>query len=112
MGKVERGDTNVPYRISEQDYVDGMRLFCKASPLVVAIRWAAVLGLATICFTGAGCFTGTGTMKRLAAGTSIGGVVVACFMRHVVPFIHRRHGFYGVSLRNAAASSEWPFMSR
>lgn len=73
------------FRISEQDYVDGMKLFAKASPRIVVIRWLVGLGLAAV------CILGHGAVKGFATGTLLGGIAVACFARYGLPMMHRRN---------------------
>lgn len=73
------------FRISEQDYVDGMKLFAKVSPRIVAIRCLVGLGLA------AACLFGPDEARGFATGALLGGIAVACFARYLMPVMHRRN---------------------
>lgn len=74
------------YRISEQDYVDAMKLFAKLTPRIVIIYSLAVLSLATI------AVFGSFALRGAAIGGLIGGISVSLIGRYVVsPFLARRH---------------------
>lgn len=74
------------YRISEQDYVDAMKLFAKLTPRIVVIYSLAVLSLATI------SVFGLFALRGAAIGGLIGGISVSLIGRYVVsPFLARRH---------------------
>lgn len=74
------------FRISEQDYVNAMRLYGKLTPRQVAAFTVAALALAALALLGSPAWRGG------AIGGLIGGVLVGSIGRFVVsPLLARRH---------------------
>lgn len=74
------------YLISEQDYVDAMKLFAKLTPRLVIIYSASALALAAL------AIFGSPVLRGGAIGGLIGGLTVALIGRYVVsPILARRH---------------------
>ena len=74
------------YRISEQDYVDAMKLFAKLRPRLAIIFSACALALAALAIFGPPVWSGG------AIGGLIGGLVVTVIGRYVVsPILSRWH---------------------
>jgi hypothetical protein len=74
------------FRISEQDYVDAMRLFGKLTP-----RWIIVYSVCAVAF-GALAYFGSPVLRGGAIGGLIGGALVVLVLRPVLsPFLARRH---------------------
>lgn len=74
------------YLISEQDYVDAIKLFAKLTPRLVIIYSASILVLAALAIFGSPVLSGG------AIGGGIGGLTAALIGRYVVsPILARRH---------------------
>ena len=74
------------YRISEQDYVNTMRLFATLTPRLVTAYLVGALALITLAVFGSPVFRGG------AIGGLIGGLTVAVIGRYIVsPILARRH---------------------
>jgi hypothetical protein len=74
------------FRISEQDYVDAMRLFGKLTP-----RWIAIYSAAALAFAALAYF-GSPVLRGGAIGGLIGGALVVLVLRPVLsPLLARRH---------------------
>lgn len=74
------------YRISEDDYVNAMRLFVKLSPHVCAIYSVSTLALVLLSLYGAPL------IKAGAIGGLVGGAIVTLIGRYIAsPMLARRH---------------------
>jgi hypothetical protein len=74
------------YRISEEDYVNAMRLFAKLTPRLVIIYLASALALVAL------AVFGTQVLRGGAIGGLIGGLSVTLIGRYIVsPILARKH---------------------
>ncbi|MGB0127532.1 MAG: YcxB family protein [Rhodocyclaceae bacterium] len=74
------------FRISEQDYMNAMRLFGKLTPRLVAVFSVAALALVAV------AIFGPPVLRAGATGGLTGGLLVAVIGRNIVsPMLARRH---------------------
>jgi hypothetical protein len=74
------------YRISEQDYVNAMKLFAKLAPRVALAYFVVALALVVL------AIFGSQVMRGGAIGGLIGGLTVTLIGRYIVsPILARRH---------------------